>query len=146
MTTTGVNLYLISHLKIDSKPKLDKTVSRIICSSQFLGWIPGGTSKRMDTNRLVYIAHNLCQGLFLRRPRPSICVEPEGSRFAYWSQDHMCLIISALNTLWRTRMCTHGTWVVLTVYPASAWCLVVDPQAHFLSGQTRQWFPHESLD
>lgn len=42
---------------------------------------------------------------------------PDESRPTYRSRDHMCLIISALNALRRIRMCTHGTWVFLTVSP-----------------------------
>lgn len=69
-----------------------------------------------------------------------------GADLSLHSLGHMCLSISTLNILWMTRMYTHGISVILTVSLASAWCLVVDPQTHFLSGQIQQWFPHESLD
>lgn len=59
---------------------MDSKVPWIIYSPQFPGYMPGWTSKGMNTNHPVYRAHNLCQGLFPRRQRPGRWAELDGSR------------------------------------------------------------------
>lgn len=126
---------------------MDSMVPWIICFSQFLeatnldkhqrGW----TQTSLSTQ-----AQNHFQGLFPEDRDWETMWSWVGTFLSMQSWGHICLSISALNIPCTMSTCIYGTSVTLTVYPASAWCLVVGPQMHFLSGQILQWFPHKSLD